>query len=167
MAFGPGVALVGALAQARGRAPDLCFVGSPRKRAPPTKRSSGAREPARAPVAVPNGTEEAMNDRELTQPSKPGRNAHTRIADFEPADHATAELLSDILAFAVPTAHRLLVRLGGIRALCAAEESELRAAGIHATKARRLRKSIALAKAAMGALSASRRPHPQRARSAE
>ena len=90
-----------------------------------------------------------MNDRELTNPSEPPQ-PNARAADPEPADFPSAELLSDILGVTVATAHRLLVRLGGLRALCAAEEPELRAAGIHATKARRLRKSIALTRAAIG-----------------
>ncbi len=90
-----------------------------------------------------------MNDRELTTPSEPPRPS-ARAAAPEPADRESAEMLSDILAVTVATAQRLLTRLGGLRALCAAPESELRAAGIHATKARRLRKSIALTRAAIG-----------------
>ncbi|HVZ87373.1 MAG TPA: DNA repair protein RadC [Polyangia bacterium] len=91
-----------------------------------------------------------MNDRELTTPSEPPMTPNPPAADAEPADRASAELLSGVLDVKVSTAHRLISRLGGLRALCAAQESELVAAGIHAAKARRLRTSIALARAAIG-----------------
>ena len=90
-----------------------------------------------------------MNDRELPQPSEPTK-PHAPPAHSEPADRAAAELLCGILNVKVSTSHRILSRLGGLKILCAAPESELIAAGIHAAKARRLRNSIALARAAIG-----------------
>lgn len=92
-----------------------------------------------------------MNDRNLRDPEVLRASPAAPAADREPPDRAAAELLSGILDVKVATAHRVLSTLGGLRALCAAPEAELVAAGIHAAKARRLRKTLALAQAAIGA----------------
>lgn len=91
-----------------------------------------------------------MKDHELTNPFESPTETKASAANPAPADRAAAEMLSGILDVNVCTAQRLLRRLGGIQALCAAQEPELVAAGIHATKARRLRLSITLARASIG-----------------
>ncbi|HEY0869516.1 MAG TPA: JAB domain-containing protein [Acidothermaceae bacterium] len=92
-----------------------------------------------------------MNDRDLTdRPEVPRASPTVPAADREPPDRTAAELLSGVLDVKVATAHRVLSTIGGVKALCAAPEAELVAAGIHAAKARRLRNAMALAQAAIG-----------------
>lgn len=90
-----------------------------------------------------------MKDRELTNPFEATATL-VRLGPAAAGDRFAAELLAGALDVHVKTATRLLVRLGGLQSLSTASDAELIAAGIHAAKARRLRQTLALARAAIG-----------------
>ncbi len=91
-----------------------------------------------------------MKDHELRTPFEATSHHAPPVLPPDPPDRGIAEVLAGVLDVRVSTAQRVLTRLGSLKALVAATEPELVAAGIHAVKARRLRQAVMLARRAIG-----------------